>query len=178
MAEQAVKLVEQFVRDERIAVPEPLRNLQVKYVQRLSDSSEFIDYIDALGELDGRSALLEWKTTGARYPEQPAGLYSLDQQLVAYSWIPGIAEVVMVVSSTRRVSRSSTWRSPSPSSNARNTPPWLGIDPADRVRALPPSHRGPLPAERMRDVRLPGTMPRSAGAGRYPTGTSAGRKPD
>jgi hypothetical protein len=97
MAEQAVKLVEQFVRDERIGVPEPLRNLQVKYVQRLSDSSEFVAYIDALGSLDGRGRLLEWKTTGARYPEQPAGLYALDQQLIAYSWITGIAEVVMVV---------------------------------------------------------------------------------
>jgi CRISPR/Cas system-associated exonuclease Cas4 (RecB family) len=97
MIEQAVKLVEQFVRDERILVPEPLRNLQVKYVQRLSETSEFVAYIDALGSLDGRGRLLEWKTTGARYPEQPAGLYALDQQLIAYSWITGIAEVGMVV---------------------------------------------------------------------------------
>ena len=34
---------------------------------------------------------------GARYPEEPAGLFSLDQQLIAYSWITGIAEVGMVV---------------------------------------------------------------------------------
>jgi len=97
MAEQAVKLLEQFVRDERVMVPEPLRNLQVKYVQRLSESSEFVAYVDALGSLDGESCLLEWKTTGARYPEEPAGLYSLDQQLTAYSWITGIANVTMVV---------------------------------------------------------------------------------
>jgi len=97
MGEQAVRLLERFVRDERIAVPDPLRNLQVKYVQRLSESSEFVAYIDGFGALDGGECLLEWKTTGARYPEEPAGLYSLDQQLTAYSWITGIAEVAMVV---------------------------------------------------------------------------------
>jgi hypothetical protein len=97
MNDQAVGLLEQFVRDERVIVPEPLRNLQVKYIQRLSESSEFVAYIDALGKLDDRSCLLEWKTTGARYPEEPVGLYSLDQQLIAYSWITGIAEVAMVV---------------------------------------------------------------------------------
>jgi len=97
MAEQAVQLLEQFVRDERIVVPEPLRNLQVKYLQRLSESSEFVAYVDALGALDGRECLLEWKTSGARYPEEPAGLFSLDQQLIAYSWITGIAEVAIVV---------------------------------------------------------------------------------
>src|SRR6185369_16802526 len=97
MAEQAVKLLEQFVRDERVVVPDPLRNLQVKYVQRLSDSSEFVAYVDALGSQDGRSCLLEWKTSRARYPEEPAGLFSLDQQLIAYSWITGITEVAIVV---------------------------------------------------------------------------------
>ena len=97
MGEQAVQLLEQFVRDERVMISDPLRNLQVKYVQRLSESSEFIAYVDALGSLDGQSCLLEWKTTGARYPEEPAGLFSLDQQVIAYSWITGIVEVAMVV---------------------------------------------------------------------------------
>jgi hypothetical protein len=179
MIEQAVKLVEQFVRDERILVPEPLRNLQVKYVQRLSETSEFVAYIDALGSLDGRGRLLEWKTTGARYPEQPAGLYALDQQLIAYSWITGIAEVVMVVFVRKKnpeiqyleitIYRAAT---------AGVRRPGGGIDPADRVRALSPSHRCALPAERMRDLRLPGAVPRSAGTGRDTPGTSTGRGPD
>jgi hypothetical protein len=97
MAEQAVRLLEQFVRDERVAVADPLRSLQVKYIQRLSDTSEFVAYIDALGRLDDGSCLLEWKTSGARYPEEPAGLLSLDQQLIAYSWITGLSRVGMVV---------------------------------------------------------------------------------
>ena len=97
MAEQAVRLLEQFVRDERIVVADPLRNLQVKYLQRLSETSEFVAYIDALGHLDGKRCLLEWKTSGSRYPEEPSGLYSLDQQLVAYSWITGISDIAMVV---------------------------------------------------------------------------------
>ena len=78
-------------------VSDPLRNLQVKYLQRLSDSSEFVAYVDGLGKFDGKSCLLEWKTSGARYPEEPQGLFSLDQQLIAYSWITGISEVAMVV---------------------------------------------------------------------------------
>jgi hypothetical protein len=97
MREQALRLLEQFVRDERVMVYDPLRNLQVKYLQRLSDTSEFVAYVDGLGKLDDKNCLLEWKTSGARYPEEPHGLYSLDQQLVAYSWITGIADVAMVV---------------------------------------------------------------------------------
>jgi hypothetical protein len=102
MWEQALRLLEQFVREERVMVSDPLRNLQVKYMQRLSETSEFVAYIDGLGKLDGQSCLLEWKTSGARYPEEPQGLYSLDQQLVAYSWITGIADVAMVVFTRKR----------------------------------------------------------------------------
>ena len=97
MADRAIRLLEQFVRDERVFVTDPLRNLQVKYIQLLSETSEFVAYIDALGTLDGKNCLLEWKTSGARYPENPSGLYQLDQQLVAYSWITGISEVAIVV---------------------------------------------------------------------------------
>jgi len=97
MWEQALRLLEQFVRDERVIVSDPLRNLQVKYMQRLSETSEFVAYVDGLGKLDGKHCLLEWKTSGARYPEEPAGLFSLDQQLIAYSWITGIPDVAMIV---------------------------------------------------------------------------------
>ncbi len=97
MAQQAVQLLELFVKDERVTVAEPLRNLQVKYLQRLSDTSEFVAYVDGLGKLNGTNCLLEWKTSGARYPEEPRDLFSLDPQLTAYSWITGIAQVAMVV---------------------------------------------------------------------------------
>ena len=59
--------------------------------------SGFVAFVDAIGELDGTACLLEWKTSSARYPEQPAGLTALDPQLICYSWITGIDEVAQVV---------------------------------------------------------------------------------
>jgi len=38
---------------------------------------------DAVGELDGTPCVLEWKTTSARYPEEPVGISALDPQLVS-----------------------------------------------------------------------------------------------
>jgi hypothetical protein len=92
-----VRLLEQFVRDERVLIRDPRRDLQVPYRQSLANGSEFVAYIDALGELDGRRHLLEWKTTSARFPIEPVNLHRLDPQLIAYSWITGIAEVSLVV---------------------------------------------------------------------------------
>src|ERR1039457_6418513 len=56
-----------------------------------------VSYVDAIGELDGTPCVLEWKTTTARYPEEPAGISALDPQLVCYSWTTGIEEVAQVV---------------------------------------------------------------------------------
>jgi hypothetical protein len=63
----------------------------------VGDKNDFIAYIDAIGKLDDRRCLIEWKTSSSRYPEEPEGLLSLDPQLVCYSWITGIAEVAQVV---------------------------------------------------------------------------------
>jgi hypothetical protein len=65
--------------------------------------NDFVAYIDAIGKLDGRRCLLEWKTPSRRYPEEPEGLLSLDQQLVCYSWLTGIAEVAQVVFVRKRL---------------------------------------------------------------------------
>src|SRR5262249_38613402 len=73
------------------------RNLQAKIVRQLSTNNDFVAYIDAIGEVDGTPCLVEWKTTGSRYPEEPEGLLALDPQLACYSWISGISEVAMVV---------------------------------------------------------------------------------
>src|SRR5205085_2812376 len=51
---------------------------------------------DAIGQLDGRRSLIEWKTTASRYSEAPDGLLALDPQLVCYSWVTGISDVAMV----------------------------------------------------------------------------------
>jgi hypothetical protein len=63
----------------------------------LPHGSEFVAYIDAIGEIDGKRFLIDWKTTSSRYQAEPEGLLSLDPQLICYSWISGIREVALVV---------------------------------------------------------------------------------
>jgi hypothetical protein len=67
------------------------------------DKNEFVAYIDALGRLDERDCLLEWKTTSSRYREEPDGLLALDPQLVCYSWVSGISEVAQIVFVRKRL---------------------------------------------------------------------------
>src|SRR5271167_621000 len=47
---QGVHLLETFARDNRVSVPEPQTNLQVKAVRTLAGGNEFVAYIDAIGE--------------------------------------------------------------------------------------------------------------------------------
>ena len=63
----------------------------------LEQGNDFVSYIDAIGELDGKRCLIDWKTTTSRYSEEPEGLLSLDPQLICYSWISGIPDVAFVV---------------------------------------------------------------------------------
>jgi hypothetical protein len=97
MLHEGIHLLERFAQDDRVDIPNPRRNLQVKVVRRLSSGNEFVAYIDAFGELDQRHAIIDWKTSGARYPDQPTGLLALDPQLVCYSWVTGEPEVAFVV---------------------------------------------------------------------------------
>jgi hypothetical protein len=94
---QGIHLLEKFARDDRIRIRQPRKNLQIKMVRTLLEGNEFVAYLDALGELDGRHCLIDWKTTTSRYPEEPEGLLSLDPQLICYSWISGISDVALVV---------------------------------------------------------------------------------
>src|SRR5881392_4125787 len=103
MLQQGIQLLERFCQEDRVRIRQPRRNLQIKFERPLSPGNDFIAYIDAIGQLDGRGCLLEWKTTSARYPEEPDGLLALDPQLVCYSWITGIAEVAQVVFVRKRL---------------------------------------------------------------------------
>ena len=94
---QGIHLLERFAQDDRVCIRDPHQNLQVKKLRILTTGSEFVSYLDAIGELDGIPCLIDWKTTTSRYPEEPQGLLSLDPQLICYSWISGISEVAMVV---------------------------------------------------------------------------------
>jgi hypothetical protein len=70
--------------------------MQVEFLRSLAGGNNFLSYVDAIGTLDGKPTLLEWKTTAARYPEEPEGLIALDPQLICYSWISGISDVAVV----------------------------------------------------------------------------------
>jgi hypothetical protein len=94
-----VHLLERFAQENRIQIPQPQQNLQIK-VARIPNANQFVAYIDAIGELHGTRRLLDWKTTNSRYPEEPAGLLSLDPQLISYSWMTGISDVALVESAT------------------------------------------------------------------------------
>jgi CRISPR/Cas system-associated exonuclease Cas4 (RecB family) len=103
MLRQGLMLLNRFCQDDRIQVPKPKRNLQIKFTRPIGDTNDFVAYVDAIGKLDGTRCLLEWKTTSSRYPEEPEGLLSLDPQLVCYSWMTGIAEVAQVVFVRKRL---------------------------------------------------------------------------
>jgi hypothetical protein len=94
---QGVHLLERFVQENRICIPQPQENLQLKVVRNLPNNNQFIAYIDAVGELDGTRCLMDWKTTTTRYQAEPARLLTLDPQLICYSWITGISDVALVV---------------------------------------------------------------------------------
>jgi hypothetical protein len=71
-----VHLLEKFVREERVRVPCPEENLQLKITRTLERGNEFVSYIDDIGELDGQRCLIDWKTTTSRYSDEPQGLLS------------------------------------------------------------------------------------------------------
>jgi hypothetical protein len=104
MFRQGVQLLERLAQDDRIQIGQPGQNMQIKLVQSLPAGNDFVAYVDAVGTLDGKPSLLEWKTTTARYPEEPEGLLALDPQLICYSWISGISDVAVVAFVRKRFS--------------------------------------------------------------------------
>ena len=94
---QGTHLLEKFICEDRVCIRHPKENLQRKITRSLERGNDFVSYIDAIGELDGKRCVIDWKTTSSRYSEEPEGLLSLDPQLICYSWISGISDVAMVV---------------------------------------------------------------------------------
>ena len=97
MLQQGIELLKRFAQEDRVRVLKPRQNLQVKVIRPITTNTDFVAYIDALGQLDGVPCVIDWKTTGSCYPQEPTGLAALDPQLVCYSWITGIQEVALVV---------------------------------------------------------------------------------
>src|SRR5947199_7034606 len=103
MLQQGLQLLDRFCQEGRVRIRQPRRNLQIKFSRQFPGGNDFVAYVDALGELDDRGCLLEWKTTSSRYPEEPDGLLALDPQLVCYSWITGISDVAQIVFVRKRL---------------------------------------------------------------------------
>ena len=103
MYDQGLKLLELFTQQDRVEIRYPRRNLQMRVEKRLSATSQFVGYLDAYGYLDGTRSVIDWKTTTARYAEEPEGLLALDPQLVCYSWLTGEPEVAFVVFVRKRL---------------------------------------------------------------------------
>jgi hypothetical protein len=82
MLQQGIMLLTRFCQDSRVRIPQPRRNLQIKFTRPAGNSNDFVGYIDGIGKLDGKRCLLEGKTSSSRYPEESEGLLSLDPQLV------------------------------------------------------------------------------------------------
>src|SRR5271155_4682274 len=97
LGHQGMHLLSKFAPDGGIYVSDPKENLQIKLTRALAGGNEFVSYIDAIGELDGKPCLIDWKTTTSRYAEEPEGLLALDPQLICYSWISDIEDVAFVV---------------------------------------------------------------------------------
>jgi PD-(D/E)XK nuclease superfamily len=103
MLQQGIQLLERFAQDGRVRISQPHSNQQRQFNRTLSSGNNFVSYIDAIGEFDGTPCLLEWKTTSARYSEEPTGICALDPQLVCYSWMTGIDKVAQVVFVRKRL---------------------------------------------------------------------------
>jgi hypothetical protein len=103
MLQQGVQLLERFAQDGRVCVPRPRHDQQIQFSRVLNSSNNFIAYVDAIGELDGTSCVLEWKTTSARLPEEPSGIAALDPQLICYWWMTGMNDVAQIVFVRKRL---------------------------------------------------------------------------
>ena len=97
MLQQGIHLLHLFAQNDRVRISEPDRDLQIKVTRQLPHGNAFVAVLDAVGRIDGRRYLIDWKTTSSRYTEEPDGLWSMDPQLTCYAWISGIRDVSMVV---------------------------------------------------------------------------------
>ena len=124
-------------------------------------------YLDAIGTLDGKPSLLEWKTTTARYPEEPEGLLALDPQLTCYSWISGISDVAVVAFVRKRFSEIQYLKTTISDQQRRDFGQLVGAT-ISQIEAgqFCPAQRYPLSAERMSELRPVGAVPRKPAVGR------------
>jgi hypothetical protein len=57
MLQQGIMLLTRLCQDDRVQVPQPKRNLQIKFNRPVAGKNDFVAYIDAIGKLDGKRCL-------------------------------------------------------------------------------------------------------------------------
>jgi len=102
MFHRGVMLLERFAQDHKIEIAGPEADLQVP-PNRFLGSHEVHGFADAIGSFMGNPALIDWKTTSARYADEVPELIRLDPQLICYSWLSGISRVGFVVFIRKRL---------------------------------------------------------------------------
>ena len=107
----------------------------MKLTRSLPSGSQFVSYIDAIGELDGTKCIIDWKTTTCRYPDQPQGLLALDPQLICYSWMTGISDVALVVFVRKNAPEIQYLKTRLMNNSAGNLASWLRPQPTRLKRA-------------------------------------------
>jgi hypothetical protein len=103
MLQGGMQLLDRFAQEDRVRIPQPQTNLQVKILRRLPGGNTFVSYVDAIGELDNELCVIDWKTSTSCYPTEPAGLGALAPQMICYSWMTGIERVALVVFVRKRM---------------------------------------------------------------------------
>jgi CRISPR/Cas system-associated exonuclease Cas4 (RecB family) len=102
MFHRGVMLLERLTQDDKITIADPEADLQVPLHKSLG-SHEVQGFADAIGSFKGERALIDWKTTSARYADELPELIRLDPQLICYSWLSGISRVGFVVFVRKRL---------------------------------------------------------------------------
>ena len=125
MLRQGIMLLTRFCQDNRVQVRQPQRNLQIKFTRPVGEKNDFVAYIDAIGNLDGKRCLLEWKTS--LRADIRKSLRACCLSIRSWSATRGsraLRKLPRWSSSARAWSRFSTCAPPSPRNSARSLAAW------------------------------------------------------
>ena len=164
MLRQGLMLLTRFCQDNRVQVLQPERNLQIKFTRPVGGKNDFVAYIDAIGKLDGKRCLLEWKTSFQPIPGRTRG-----------TAVSGSAAGLLLVDYGYCGSRPGGLRPQEPGRGSvpahhdhRRTapgvwPPGGRHDPSNRIGGLSGPQRYPLSPESLQHLSVCGSLSRKAG---------------
>src|SRR5690348_15737672 len=58
MLQEGFQLLDRFAHEDRVRVPRPRRNQQIKFIRAIPGGNDFVAYIDAIGRVDGTECLI------------------------------------------------------------------------------------------------------------------------